>query len=76
MKLRQALKKAEKFKYSIRRQSWGADSCEHLFIAKLSTEVEPCLVFVDQKNKMNPGWKPSLQEVMAIDWVIVTLGAP
>lgn len=76
MKLRQALKKAIAFKYSIRRHSWGSITCQHLYVAKLSSDLEPCLVFVDERNQQHPGWKPSLEEIMAKDWVIMGVGAP
>ena len=76
MKLRQALKKALAFKCSIRRSSWGAATCEHIYVAKLSSELEPCLVFTDQRNQQHPGWKPSFEELMATDWVIMKVGAP
>jgi hypothetical protein len=57
----------------VRRFGWnGAGQCVYLErFADFDVSFEPCFVLLNAQGKLQPGWVPSMGDMMAEDWEIL-----
>lgn len=54
---------------SIQRVGWNGKN-QYVYMAKLQENVEPCFILKNAQDKLQPGWIPSMGDMLATDWEV------
>jgi len=68
MKFGQVLEKAaEGTGTTFARSGWNGKG-QYVFLVQLTPDVEQCFVLHNAQGKLQPGWLPSMGDLLATDW--------
>lgn len=49
------------------RSGWNGKN-QYVYLGKLTFDTEPCFVLHNAQRKLQPGWVPSMGDMLASDW--------